>query len=145
MGEREKLEDERVVVEHLLEMRDQPALVHRIAREPSAEMVVDAAFRHARERKLDQAEIALITQPQAGAPEKLEHHGLRELGCAAHPAADRVDQARDLIGDAIELGPADRRAPAWLGGFGKARHDGAAVMLHAVWLLAEDALDLAQE
>ena len=31
MGECEKLEDERVVVEHLLEMRDQPALVHRIA------------------------------------------------------------------------------------------------------------------
>src|SRR3974390_3185200 len=100
-------------------------------------MVVDAAFRHAGERKLDQTEIALVFQAQAGAPEKLEHHGLRELGCAAHPAADRVDHTRDLIGDAIELGPADRRVPAWLGSFGKARHDGVAVMLHAFWLLTE--------
>jgi len=46
MGERQQLEQLRVVVQHLLEMRHQPLLIGRIAREAAAEMVVDAAARH---------------------------------------------------------------------------------------------------
>ena len=44
MRDREQLEELRVVVEHFLEMRHQPALVDRVAREAAAEMIVNAAF-----------------------------------------------------------------------------------------------------
>ena len=50
ISERQQLEQLRVVVEHLLEMRHQPALVDRIAREAAAEMIVDAALADALER-----------------------------------------------------------------------------------------------
>ncbi len=60
--QREQLEQQRIVVEHLLEVRGQPAVVDRIAREAAAEMVVDAAFTHARERQLHSAEIAPVVQ-----------------------------------------------------------------------------------
>ena len=46
IGEREQFEKLRIVVEHLLEMRHQPALIDGIAREAAAEMIVDAAFAH---------------------------------------------------------------------------------------------------
>ncbi len=145
ISKREQLENEGVVVEHLLEMRDQPALVHGIARESAAEMVVDAALAHARQRKLDQAEVAFIVQAQAGAPEKLEHHGLRELGRAAHPAMDGIDQAGDAIGRAVELGRGDHPAALRARALGKTRHQGAAVLLHARWIVTKHPLDLAQE
>ncbi len=35
-----------VVVEHFLEVRDVPVSVRRVAREPAAQMIVDAALGH---------------------------------------------------------------------------------------------------
>src|SRR6266851_65291 len=110
MSKREQFENEGIVVEHLLEMRDQPALVHGIAREATAEMVIDSALAHSCEGQLDQTEIALVFQAQSSAPEKFEHHGLRELGRALHAAVHGIDQTADLIGYAIELGLADHCA-----------------------------------
>ena len=49
-GKREQLEKLCVVVEHFLEMRDQPALVDRITREAAAEMIVDPAFAYSLKR-----------------------------------------------------------------------------------------------
>ena len=40
----------RVVVNHLLEVRHHPALVHAIAMEAAGELIVDAAVRHLFER-----------------------------------------------------------------------------------------------
>jgi hypothetical protein len=45
--------EERVVVEHLLEVGDEPDVVDRITREPAADVVEDAAGRHRVERHLD--------------------------------------------------------------------------------------------
>ena len=41
-----QLEELRIVVEHFFEVRDEPARVDGVAREASAEMVVDAALAH---------------------------------------------------------------------------------------------------
>src|SRR5262249_43999379 len=116
-----------------------------IAREAAAEMVVDAALAHARERELDRAEIAPVVQPLAGAPQEFEHHRLREFRRAAHAAMNGIDHARDLARRAVELARADRDAALRAGGRRQARHQRAAVLLDALRLLAEDALDLAQE
>ncbi len=48
--------DERLVVEHLLEMRHVPVLVDRVAGEAAAEMVVDAARGHRLQGVLDHLE-----------------------------------------------------------------------------------------
>ncbi|HEY4748132.1 MAG TPA: hypothetical protein VIH38_11215 [Steroidobacteraceae bacterium] len=68
MRERQELEELGVVVEHLLEMRHQPALVDRIAREAAAEVIVDAALRHAVEGELDGLEKTRVVAAHAGAP-----------------------------------------------------------------------------
>ena len=39
-----QLDQQRIVVEHLLEMRHEPALIDGVAREAAAEMIVDAAL-----------------------------------------------------------------------------------------------------
>jgi hypothetical protein len=40
-----------VVVQHLFEVRNHPELVDRVARESATQLVVQAAFAHARERE----------------------------------------------------------------------------------------------
>ena len=87
-GQRQQLQQLRVVVQHLLEMRHQPALVDRIAREAAAEMVVDAALAHALERVLDGLEEALVAGAQPGPPEHFQDRRLRKLGRAAQAAVD---------------------------------------------------------
>ena len=56
----QKLEELRIVVEHFLEVRHQPALVDRVAREAAAEMVVDAALADMVEGDLDRGEITSL-------------------------------------------------------------------------------------
>ena len=51
MRERQKLQQLCVVVEHLLEVRHQPAFIGRVAREAAAEVIVDAALADMRERQ----------------------------------------------------------------------------------------------
>src|ERR1700745_1158271 len=113
MCERKQFEQGRVVVKHLFEMRHQPALVDRIARETSAGMAVDRALADAAKRELDRAEIALVVQAQSGAPQELEHRRLRKFRRAAHAAVDRIDHAGDLAGRAVALGAGDYSAPFW--------------------------------
>src|SRR5207247_2690435 len=101
MRERDQFQELGVIVEHLLEMRREPALVDRIAREAAAEMIVDAALADALEREVDGREVARLAGALAGPPQKFEQHRLREFGRAAHAAVDRIDQAADLRRRAI--------------------------------------------
>src|SRR6516164_5806377 len=126
-------------------MRHQPALVDRITRETSAEMVVNAALANAVKREFDRTEIALVVHALPGAPHELEHHRLRKFRRATHAAVDRIDHAGDLACRAVELGHGDHDAPFGPRALREARHQRAAVLLHALRVLAEDALDLAQE
>ena len=97
------------------------------------------------ERELDQREVALDRcVPPARPPQQFEHRRLREFRRAAHAAVDRIDQAGDLLGGAVELGGADHHAPLRPRAFGEARHQRAAVLLDALRLLAEQPRDLAQ-
>jgi hypothetical protein len=48
-----------VVVEHLLEMRDAPVLVHAVAAEAASDLVVDAALGHLHQREAGDREAQL--------------------------------------------------------------------------------------
>src|SRR5262245_60444226 len=118
-------------------MRHEPALVDRVAREAAAEMVVDAALADACQRELHRPETAAVVHALAGAPQELEHHGLRELWCPAHAAIDRIDHPGDLVGGTVELRRSDHRAPLGARALRQPRHQRAAVLLDALRLLAE--------
>ena len=65
---------QRVVVQHLLEVRHEPARVDRIAVEPAAQMVVHAALRHLAQRKGGHVQIA----PPAGGVRRAQEQGEHE-------------------------------------------------------------------
>ena len=77
-------DEQRVVVQHLLEVRHEPTLVHRIAVEAAADHVVHASFGHAVERLLDH-------RPLAAPEQELDRRGGRELGRAPPAAPLRVE------------------------------------------------------
>src|SRR4029079_1272255 len=63
-SQRQQFQKLSVVVEHFLEMRHQPALVDRIARETAAEVVVNAALADALQRVFDQLEKPFVAAAQ---------------------------------------------------------------------------------
>ena len=83
--------EQRVVVEHLLEVRHDPGRVDRVAREPAADLVIQTAGGHPAQRLQRH-------RPLAAGQQELDHGRHRELGCAA-PAAvlgvERAPQPRD--------------------------------------------------
>src|ERR1700683_4142727 len=72
MRDGEEFEQLRIVVKHFLEMRHQPAFVHRVAGKAAAEMIIDAAFADMVQRHIDGGEIARLPAAQSAAPQKLE-------------------------------------------------------------------------
>src|SRR4029077_6130362 len=105
-------------------MRDQPTLVHGVAREAPAQMVVDPPLANASEGVLDGFEKPCVFGAQAGAPEHFEDCGLRKFGSAAQTAVDLVEHVADLHGGRIKLLQAHRNfvcRSRLLGEPGKAR------------------------
>ena len=80
-------DEQRVVVEHLLEVRDEPVGVHRVAVEAAADDVVHPARRHRVERGRDHLQLAAAEQ-------ELERRGRRELRRAAEAAPLGVEHSR---------------------------------------------------
>ena len=72
--------EERVVVEHLLEVRHQPVRIDRVAVEAATDLVVDAARRHAPERRRHHVEEPVLAGHVPGAEEEREHHRVWKLG-----------------------------------------------------------------
>ena len=100
-----------VVVEHLLEVGDQPALVGRVAVEPAADLIVEAAGRHL----LEGAGGHLQRLGVAGAAVAPAAAGAR--GCwrgTSAPAADRRGSDRTAACRC-------RRPPEWAGGRARLR------------------------
>src|SRR5262245_1074377 len=126
-------------------MRHEPALIDRIAREATTEMIVDTALANASERELHRRETAGVVRAFARAPQKFQHHRLRKFRRAAYAAVDRVDDAQELISGAIEVGCGNYDATLGPRAGHQPCHKRAAVLLHAFGVLAEHALDLAQE
>src|SRR4030042_3473494 len=87
-----------VIIEHLLEMRDQPARVDAVAGEPSSKEVVHSTLWHCPERGFDHAEAGSITTISA-LKDEFDQHGLGKLRCST-PATIQpvVAMGNDLRG-----------------------------------------------
>ncbi len=106
----EQADELAVVVEHLLEMRDQPARVGRVAGEATGNMVVDAALADVAECHQDDVAIAGVAGSEGGAPEEIEKACLRELGGAIGTAVDRVHERQETVRGLIEQGAVEADA-----------------------------------
>ena len=82
--------EQRVVVEHLLEVRDEPALVDRVAVEAAADEVVHPAGGHRVERRGHHRQRVLVAA-EVHAEQELDRRGLRELGRAAPASPSDVE------------------------------------------------------
>ena len=98
----------RVVVEHLLEVRDEPARVGRVAMEPSSDVIADAPHRHAVERSAHDALEILAGRCRRRVQEQLQRAMRRELGRAAEAAVVTVVRGDKLLDRALPHGPVDR-------------------------------------
>ena len=104
---RVRREQRAVVVQHLLEVRNHPELVDRVTREAAAQLVVHAAFGHARERERghvqrvqvrllrDRGRMPVTHQPVDGA-------GMRKLRRVAEAAIALVEGGVELLARAVE-------------------------------------------
>ena len=145
MRQRQQLEELRIVVEHLLEMRHQPALVDRVAREAAAEMIVDAALADALERD--------ARPPRSSVARRCAALPATEIRAASHCGnfgAPRMPPCTGSISPPsccaalVELRRPDDDLALRRRGLRQPRHQRAAIVLDALRLLAEHARDFAQ-
>src|SRR5438552_6889804 len=86
--------DERpVVVEHLLEMWNRPFGVNAVAAETTAEMIIDAAFGHPRERRANDRQRFRIVRHTECPQAELKLGRMREFGRTAEAAVNGVEAA----------------------------------------------------
>jgi len=100
-------QQQRVVVEHLLEVRHHPMRVDAVAGETTRELVVHAAAGHAVAGQLDHLQRGGRARALVVAEQELEHHRRRELRCAAEPAVLIVEPAAQLVERGVETGGVD--------------------------------------
>ena len=116
--QRQQLQQLRIVVQHLLEMRHQPEGVGGISGITAAEVIVDAALRHAVEHQVQR----LLPLGRAGAervlPQEPENRRVGEFRRALQPAVLRIVQPQQRRRDRIQMHR--RRQVARIGG----RHPG---------------------
>ncbi len=142
-----KREQRPVVVEHLLEVRDHPALVHRVAAETAPELVVDAAFNHALQG-LDRHAQGLVLRGAGRrrggvvTKQQLQVGGVRELGRAAETAVAGVEALGELAHGGLDgLVVGDLGAPVPRGlDLTQGRHEGAVLLADGVLPLSVGAL-----
>ena len=97
--------EQRVVVQHLLEVWHQPAGVHRVSMETTPQLVVHAPAGHLAERVSDHAQGVVVSGSGMESQNQLEGHGLRELGRASESAVRRVESRGEVaIGVFDEIG-----------------------------------------
>ena len=95
----------RLVVEHLLEMRHAPLAIDRIAVKPSAQVIVDAAGAHLRERLDRHVERLALAEPRVVTEQEGKHRRPRELRLQAEAAVLPVV----ALAEAVEARLQDRR------------------------------------
>ena len=79
-------DQQRIVVQHLLEVRHQPLRVHAVAREAPADLIIDAAARHLLERVRHHGERLRVTGAGPVTQREVERHRRRKLGSAIESA-----------------------------------------------------------
>ena len=80
----------RIVVQHLLKMGHQPALVDRITVKASPEMVVHAALRHFAKRMCGHVQVALIAGCVGVAQKQRKNGSIREFGSLPYSAVGLI-------------------------------------------------------
>ena len=98
-----------LVVEHLLEVRHEPALVHGIAVKAAAQLIVHAALGHFPQSEQGGVEGFAVAGAGVEAHEEIEHRGAGEFGRAAEAAVVAVEGAAENLEAAIEQGIVDGR------------------------------------
>ena len=96
-------DQQRLVVEHLLEVGHEPFLVDRVAREATAEMVVDATTGHRVERRRDDDLCVFLWSPLIGAQHEIEAHRRRKLRRSAEATPHRIERTGELLHRLVEL------------------------------------------
>jgi len=86
----------RVVVEHLLEVRDRPRRIDRVAVEAAADLVVDASPLHLVEGHDRGIEEPRVTVGEVAAEQEVDGGGMRELGSPSEATVAPVGQADQL-------------------------------------------------
>ena len=110
-----------VVVNHLFEVRNHPVLIDRVARKAATELIVNAAFGHARQRQRRHVQRMQIRFIGAGgrAPltqQKREIHRMRKLRRDAEAAELGIEIFREQFARALPSGPMSVRVCAAAGG-----------------------------
>ncbi len=103
-------DEQRVVVEHLLEVRHQPAGVHRIAVEAATQVIVEPAGRHLPERMNHQIERIPILGPVVVAQQEIQRRRRRELRPVAEAPVDRVVEEGEVPDRPVKQVGAERLA-----------------------------------
>ena len=99
-----------VVVEHLLEVRDEPRGVGCVAVEPAAELVADATGRHRVQAPPRNRKRSRVPRRRVPAEEGLDRHRLGELGRPSPAAVDGVEGSLDGRGGTGPATSAGRQA-----------------------------------
>ncbi len=143
----EEVEQQRVIVEHLFEVRHEPALVDGVAREAAADVIIDAALADVAQRVDDGCLRRVVAVADGAAPEQPEETPLRKLRCAVEAAVrdvDRAHHARREIAQQVVVD--DDRLAGTLAGVlltGEGVDENVGVMDHVIMLVAMDRRDAA--
>ena len=133
-----------VVVEHLLEMGREPALVGGIAGEAAAQMVVDTALAHAFHAERHGCFHQQRLGSQVAAPKQLQHGTLRELRRAADAAVASIDLAQQSSSHVLGLCVGHRLAGLAAGESLQRLDQRRSVFVHFITVAAPGLLDQAQ-
>ena len=99
-----------VVVEHLLEVRNVPALIDAIAVKAAGQLVVHSAPRHFFERGGEGLASRFMAAVHRYFQQQVERRGVGKLGLRAEAAIARVELRQDCAGNLIRQG--QRKLPA---------------------------------
>src|SRR6266852_2182107 len=97
----------RLVVEHLLEVRNPPLCVDGIPVKPSADMIMDAALGHFADRRERHVERGGISASVIPPEKKIESHWPREFRPRAEAPMHRIIAGRNLFESIAECGVFD--------------------------------------
>ena len=95
--------EQRVVIEHFLEVRDQPAFIRRIPGKPAANVVVHAARGHGVQRFARHVKRVLRPGAVVLTKEKKQAGGRREFGGWTKPAVHRVEIRGKLFNGSVDF------------------------------------------
>src|ERR1019366_6296874 len=94
--------DLRLVVEHFLEVGYEPAVVHAVAMESAAELIVHAALGHLAEGEQHHVEGLAVPGACVVAQQEMVHRDARELGGGAEAAQSRIEAAAEARKSALQ-------------------------------------------